>query len=38
VHGGQAFYHRIVTDLRDWNVGANMWEGFQLDVMTEIPD
>ena len=38
VHGGQAFYHRIVTDLRDWNVNANMWEGFQLDVLTDIPD
>ncbi len=38
VHGGQAFYHRIVTDLRDWNVNANMWEGFQLDIMTDIPD
>jgi hypothetical protein len=38
VHGGQAFYHRIVTDLRDWNVSANMWEGFQLDIMTDIPD
>ena len=38
VHGGQAFYHRIVSDLRDWNVNANMWEGFQLDIMTDIPD
>ena len=37
VYGGQAFYHRIVTDLRDWNVNANMWEGFQLDVRTEVP-
>ena len=24
VHGGQAFYHKIVTDLRDWNVSACM--------------
>ncbi len=38
VHGGQAFYHQIVTDLRDWNVNANMWYGFQLDIMTDIPD
>ena len=38
VYGGQAFYHRIVTDLRDWNVNANMWAGFQLDIMTDIPD
>ena len=38
VYGGQAFYHKIVTDLRDWNVNANMWKGYQLDVMTGIPD
>ena len=38
VYGGQAFYHKIVTDLRDWNTGANMWEGFQRDILTEIPD
>lgn len=38
VHGGQAFYHRIVTDLRDYNVSANMWEGFKLDTQTGIPD
>ena len=38
VYGGQAFYHKIVTDLRDWNVNANMWKGFQLDVMPGIPD
>lgn len=37
VRGGQAFYHKIVTDLRDWNVSADMWEGFQLEIMTEIP-
>lgn len=37
VRGGQAFYHKIVTDLRDWNVSANMWEGFKLEIMTEIP-
>ena len=37
VRGGQAFYHKIVTDLRDWNVAADMWEGFQLEIMTEIP-
>lgn len=24
VRGGQGFYHKIVTDLRDWNVSANM--------------
>ena len=23
VRGGQAFYHKIVTDLRDWNVSAD---------------
>lgn len=38
VHGGQAFYHKIVTDLRDYNVSANMWEGFKLDTQTGIPD
>ncbi len=38
VHGGQAFYHRIVTDLRDYNVSANMWDGFKLDTQTGIPD
>ncbi len=37
VHGGQAFYHKIVTDLRDWNVSADLWEGFKLEVSTEIP-
>lgn len=37
VRGGQAFYHRIVTDLRDWNVSADMWEGFKLEIMTDIP-
>ncbi|MCI7813999.1 MAG: hypothetical protein SO016_09325 [Lachnospiraceae bacterium] len=37
VRGGQAFYHKIVTDLRDWNVSAHMWEGFKLEIMTEIP-
>ncbi len=37
VRGGQALYHKIVTDLRDWNVSADMWEGFQLEIMTEIP-
>ena len=38
VHGGQAFYHRIVTDLRDYNVSASMWDGFRLDIQTGIPD
>lgn len=38
VHGGQAFYHKIVTDLRDYNVSANVWEGFKLDTQTGIPD
>lgn len=37
VRGGQAFYHKIVSDLRDWNVSAEMWEGFQLEIMTKIP-
>ncbi len=37
VRGGQAFYHKIVTDLRDWNVWADMWDGFKLEIMTEIP-
>lgn len=37
VKGGQAFYHKIVTELRDWNVSADMWEGFKLEIMTEIP-
>ena len=38
VRGGQAFYHKIVTDLRDWNVSVDMWEGFKLEIMTEIPN
>ncbi len=37
VRGGQAFYHKIVTDLREWNVSADMWEGFKLETLTEIP-
>lgn len=37
VRGGQAFYHKIVTDLRDWNVSVPMWEGFKLEILTEIP-
>lgn len=37
VRGGQAFYHKIVTDIRDWNVNADIWDGFQLEIMTEIP-
>ena len=38
VHGGQAFYHKMVTDLRDYNVSASMWDGFRLDIQTNIPD
>ncbi len=38
VRGGQGFYHKIVTDLRDWNVSADMWEGFKLEILTEIPE
>lgn len=38
VRGGQAFYHKIVTELRDWNVSADMWEGFKLEILTEIPE
>lgn len=38
VKGGQAFYHKIVTELRDWNVSADMWDGFKLEIMTEIPN
>ena len=38
VRGGQGFYHKIVTDLRDWNVSADMWEGFKLEISTEIPE
>ena len=37
VRGGQAFYHKIVTDLRDWNVSSDLWEGFKLEILTEIP-
>ena len=37
VRGGQAFYHRVVNELRDGNVAADMWSGFQLETMTEIP-
>ena len=37
VRGGQAFYHKIVTDLREWNVSAQRWEGFKLEVLTELP-
>jgi len=38
VYGGQAFYHRIVTDLRDWNMTSGMWDGFQMEIQTDIPD
>ena len=38
VRGGQGFYHKIVTDIRDWNVSADMWEGFKLEILTEIPE
>lgn len=38
VRGGQAFYHKIVTDLREWNVSAERWEGFKLEIMTELPN
>ena len=37
VRGGQAFYHKIVTDLREWNISADMWEGFKLETVTELP-
>jgi hypothetical protein len=37
VRGGQGFYHKIVTDLRDWNVSADIWEGFKQDNLTKIP-
>lgn len=37
VRGGQAFYHKIVTDLREWNVSAERWEGFKLEILTELP-
>ena len=36
VYGGQAFYHQIVTDLRDWNVSADMWEGFRRESQPEL--
>lgn len=38
VRGGQAFYHKLVTDLRDWNMSARMWDGFKLELTTKIPD
>lgn len=38
VRGGQAFYHRIVTELRDYNASSNIWDGFKLDTQTGIPD
>lgn len=37
VRGGQAFYHKLVTDLRDWNMSAKIWDGFKLEILTEIP-
>ena len=37
VRGGQAFYHKIVTDLREWNISADMWEGFKLEVVPDLP-
>lgn len=37
VRGGQAFYHKVLTDLREWNVSAERWEGFKLEVLTEMP-
>ncbi len=36
VYGGQAFYHKIVTDLRDWNVHSGMWSGYEREIKTEI--
>jgi hypothetical protein len=33
VRGGQAFYHRLVTELRDWNMSAQIWEGFKMEDM-----
>lgn len=38
VRGGQAFYHKLVTDLRDWNMSADIWDGFKLEILTEIPN
>ncbi len=37
VRGGQALYHKILTELRDWNVSADMWEGFHRETATRIP-
>ncbi len=36
VHGGQAFYHKIVTELRSWNVNSGMWEGYRRETATEL--
>ena len=36
VHGGQAFYHKIVTELRSWNVNSGMWEGYRRETVTDL--
>ena len=38
VYGGQAFYHKIVTDLRSYNVSAGLWEGFKLETEAAMPE
>jgi ppGpp synthetase/RelA/SpoT-type nucleotidyltranferase len=30
VRGGQAFYHKLVTELRDWNMSAQIWDGMKM--------
>ena len=29
VRGGQAFYHKILTDLREWNVSADICQNLE---------
>ena len=38
MYGGQAFYHKIVTDLRSYNVSAGLWEGFKLETEAAMPE
>lgn len=35
VRGGQAFYHKILTDLREWNVSADICQNMEEEPETE---
>ena len=36
VRGGQAFYHKILTDLREWNVSADICQELEETPETEV--